>query len=369
MPVKVIELLPDLGVGGAERLVLDICRTLDRERYDVTLVSLFSQANAAPLSRAVCEQAGLRCVFLDKQPGLDLKLLGRLTTLYRQVRPDVVHSHLYAGVYSLWAARRAGVPVSVHTVHTLADKEMPSLHKRCMRHAYRAGRVAPVAISPQVQQSLYREYGLPADRVVCIDNGIDIARFTPPAAGLAHDGFRFISVGRLCEAKNQHLLIEAFAQVHRQLPDATLTIVGEGPLRAALEQQVAQAGLSDCVSLPGISDDVPGYLHRSDVFVFSSDYEGVGLVLMEAMAAGLPVVSTAAGGVANVVTDGQNGFLTPVGDATALAACMTRLASDDTLRGQMAAAARKRAVGFDIGAMTRQYAALFDELLAKQAKK
>ena len=169
--------------------------------------------------------------------------------------------------------------------------------------------------------------------------------------------------------KNHSLLLQAFASVSRQLPDALLLLVGPpdrlNPDYAESLRRLAQElGVESCVRFLGSRADVPDILRASDVFVLSSDYEGNPLSVLEAMATGLPVVSTAVGGVPELVQHGATGLLVPAGDARALAEAITQLGRDADQRAAMGHAARQTALErFDVRAMSRAYAALYQQLL------
>ncbi len=366
--LKVMELLPTIGAGGAERLVLDIVKYLDSSRFDPVLVSLYSQEHCHTIYQNFSKETGIRVLYLDKKPGLDISLVGKLSRLIREERPDILHTHLYAVIYSLFPASRCPVPVRVHTVHNVADKELPPLYQKIMKSSYKRKKVTPVAISPLIQESLCLRYALEKSAVPCIDNGVDIRRFAPLGISEPHQTIRFINVARFSSQKNHRLLLRAFQHVRQEFPDVILRLVGDGELRGEIEEQIQKLGLSDSVELLGVRSDVEKQLQDSDVFVLSSDYEGLPLSVMEAMAAGRPVVSTRAGGVPNAVTDGLNGILVDVGDVDALAEGMLRLAKDTSLRHRMAEAALTASKQFDIRVMVSRYEELFQELYAQNVR-
>ena len=176
------------------------------------------------------------------------------------------------------------------------------------------------------------------------------------------------SVTRLSPQKAPLDFVAAAAQVAARRPDVHFVVVGDGPLRAEVEAQVAAAGLAGRFHLTGLRRDVPDLLHSFDVFVLTSLWEGLPRVLIQAMAAGLAVVATAVDGNAEAVEDGVNGFLTPPGDPQALAAALLRLLGDPALAGQMGAAGRERADEFGARKMVDDIAALYEALLVKCAQ-
>lgn len=147
---------------------------------------------------------------------------------------------------------------------------------------------------------------------------------------------RIVSVARLMKQKNQLMLIEAFSKIKKDFPDYTLTIYGDGPFRDVLEHRIKVLGLSDSVRLPGKVQNVFDCIADAELFVLSSDFEGMPNALIEAMCLGLPVISTRVSGATDLIVDGKNGLLTDVGDTEQLAACMRRMLADHDLRNNCA---------------------------------
>ena len=352
---RVLVVVPGLSTGGGEKMAIDVASRIDPAACEVTVVSLYPRADKQ-LSR-LADQMGLRVIYLSKKLGTDPRTVIELRRVIREIKPDVIHTHLYVVPYVLLAAPRR--IRKFHTVHNVAQKEAAGLLRVFMRLAYRFGNFTPVAISPLCAQTLEEVYHIPSSAFPCILNGVDTDRFSPMP--IPHPAFRFTTVGRMQPQKNHRLLIEAFASVHERHPDAELAIVGEGYLRPELEAYAASLGLTDAVHMDGESEHVPEELNASDVFVMSSDYEGLPVVVLEAMACGLPVVSTAAGGVVDLVSDGDNGFITPIGDAQALAKAMLAVREDGDLRARMARRSRECAEQYSIQSCAQRYQALYLE--------
>ena len=365
--LKVMELLPTIGAGGAEQLVLNLIRHLDRSRFDVLLVSMYSQEHTAEIYRNFSQEQGVRILYLNKKEGLDITTARRLSRLIQEERPDILHSHLYSVIYTLFSARK--VPVRVHTIHTLAEKELPQYYQTIIKPAYRRKKIVPVGISGMVKQSICALYGLSPSETPEIDNGVDLRRFSPALKEATHgDSIRFICVARLYPEKNHRLLLDAFQRVQQRVPEAILRLVGDGDLRGEIEKQIQQLGLSNSVEMLGVRPDVETLLRESDVFILSSNYEGFGLVIAEAMATGLPIVSTKVGAAVDAVQNSINGILVDVGDVDALAEGMLRLAKDTSLRHRMAEAALTASKQFDIRIMVSRYEELFQELYAQNVR-
>jgi glycosyltransferase involved in cell wall biosynthesis len=306
---------------------------------------------------------------------MSLEALRKLDALFRQYRPAVVHTHLLALNYAYPLMIRYRTPARVYTVHSLAEKDVglrTAPIVRALAFRYRLGGVVPVAVAEEVRATIQRVYGYPDPPL--IPNGIPTDEYAPDPNrrrrwrqrhGLEPEAIVLTHVGRFAPPKNHALLIEAFAQVRAHTP-LYLLLVGGGELEDAVRQQVAGLGLQERVRFLGVRADVPAILNASDVFVLSSRWEGNPLSVMEAMAAGLPVVSTAVGGVPELVREGETGLLVPSGDAAALARALQALVDDPARREAMGKAARQHAIThFDIRHTVRQYEALYERLLQK----
>jgi glycosyltransferase involved in cell wall biosynthesis len=333
--------------------------------HDVTVVSL-GPATGSWIERDLADQR-VTVRFLDKRPGLDVRVVPRLARVLRAARPDVVHTHLHVLKY-LTPTRPLWRGPIVHTLHNVASREAERSDLALQRVLFRSG-VAAVAIGDEVARSVVEVYGRPARAT--IPNGIPVAAMVaaPDARAAvraelhAPDGAPVIvAVGRLDAQKNHALLVEAMADPRLRALGARLWIAGDGPARGALRTQAALLGVEDQVTLLGVRGDVPRLLAAADAFVLSSDWEGNPLVVMEAMAAGLPVVATAVGCVPELVTP-ECGRLVRAGDAAGLAAALREVLADPAARARMGQASGARARSrFDLPVMASAYLDLFGAL-------
>jgi glycosyltransferase involved in cell wall biosynthesis len=369
---RVLQFVPDLSLGGAERMAVHLVRHLDPERFETALVSLFDPVGGD--LDDLLKQEDRRVWYLGKRLGFDLRMFGAIRRVLREFDPHVVHTHTITLRYVFPPAWMHGVPARFHTIHSTAEKEAGSW-VWLRRLAFRCG-VEPVAIADEVARGVRKLYGI--DGAPNIPNGIPVDEYAEPriardtwraSEGLSPDDFVFVSVGRLAQGKNQALAIRALSRMSR-CPGAVLLFAGEGPddTRDALTGIAHACGVGDRVRFLGRRTDIPDLLGASDAFVLSSDFEGNPLTVLEAMAAGLPVASTAVGGIPELVEHGAGGLLTPAGDAEALAGSLDALAGDDDSRSRMGAAARDTArARFDVSAMASGYARLYLERLGDQA--
>lgn len=361
--IKVLHVMNTLDIGGAEALVLNLAKRIDGRRFALEVVSLTGEGKLSREFRAL----GVPTHALDRREGLDPTLAFRLGRLAKAIDAHILHSHnvgpwLYGGLAAL-ALRR---PL-VHTEHSNLFAG-----QRALMYAERAlayGTHTVIADSSKVHRHLVERQGLPARKVRTIMNGIDTQLFSPdaPAAaarealGVPAQALVVGTVGRLVPVKDQDSLLHAFAQVAPTTPQARLVVVGEGPLRAQLEAQASGLGIRERVHFAGGRRDVHQLLPAFDVFVLSSISEGLPLTVLEAMACGLPVISTDVGALKEAVENGQTGLLVPSRQPAALAQAIGTLLGHPERRRSMGEAALTRVRGcFDLRLMTQSYEGVYD---------
>jgi len=351
--------------GGAQQYVAQLLPAVG-EHFDLVVAA----HGSGPL-RDATNEAGVRFVPLrhvrrSVNPLRDVVGLLELIRLFRRESPHIVHANSSkAGILARLAAVAAGVPIRIFTVHGWAFKAHTGLASRVYLWADRLVRpltTATICVSESERSAGLAARTCRARRAVVIPNVVDV-----DAAPLARQGgarSRVISVGRLKAPKDFITLTRALAHVSPSSFEAQF--VGEGPDRAAVESEAGALGLDGRLRLLGDRADVPALLACSDVFVLSSTSEGMPVSVAEAMAAALPVVATAVGGVGELVVDGETGFLVPPGDASALAAAITRLLADPVLRRRMGSSGRSRAEAiFDLGRFRAAHLDLYRAELAR----
>jgi glycosyltransferase involved in cell wall biosynthesis len=340
---------------------------LPPERFETGMVSLYDPSPGG--LEPELERRGVKTWHLGKHGGLDFRMWPRLARVCREFAPDVVHTHSYVLRYVLPVARRATV---VHTVHNLAGKDPDRPTAALNGLAYRLG-VRAVAVSSAVARSFEDRYGFAPAAV--IPNGVDTGRFRRPEArgpwrrahGFREDDVLITSVARLEPQKNPEGLIEAFARGLGGSPRCHLLLAGDGSLCAAARRRAERCVAAGRVHLPGVCSDVPELLAASDVFALASRWEGSPVSVVEAMAAGLPVVATAVGGVPELVEDGATGILVPPEDPEALGQAMALVVQDAERRERMSRAAAARAVRFGLAVMVQAYAELFERAARRRS--
>lgn len=370
--IRVIHIVPMLSPGGAERVAVHIVSGLNRQRFEPIVISLASLMNC-DLDQLL-DEAGVEVRYLEKRPGFDYRMYLRLHRVFKEYQPDVVHTHLQVLRYALPTMLLLKGASLLHTVHNLAEREIEPPARLIHRCAFSRG-VVPIAVAEEVAVSLQRLYGIPGCQVIanCIPTETYARPQIPRDVWRAREGFGendvlFVSVARFAPQKNHALLLNAFARGPASHPHARLVLVGDGALRAELETQAKSLGLADRIRFLGLRSDIPDALGASDVFVLSSDYEGNPLSILEAMASGLPILSTAVGGVPSLVESGTHGFLVKAGDLEGLSKSMESLLRHREVRQSLGMAAAHHArENFDVSNMVHAYEEVY-ETLAKNSR-
>lgn len=343
-----------LTVGGAEGQLAELVGALDR-RYRPIVYSL-SGGEQALAGRLVATGATVRTV-----SGKGPLRAWNLARLARQDGVQLLHSWLFIANAYAAAARAVGVGCPLIT-SARNCKVQDRLNQMANRIAFRMS-TSIVVNSTDVAQFIGEHYGAPSERIEVVYNGVDAQRFQP--AALEPEKPHIVSVGRLVRQKNHELFLRGAARVAREYPDASFTIVGEGPLRQDLERLSAELGLGGRVTFAGERRDVDSILPTATLFWLTSRWEGMPNAAMEALACGLPVIATDVGGVRSLVRDNIEGFVIPSEDSDALVSRTLAVLGNADLRQAMRRAARTRAEEFAVPAMAAKLASLYDRALGR----
>ena len=363
--MKVLHLHKLTGISGSEGHLLALLPALRERGVDARFLGLDVPGTDAVRFYDALDRLGVPHRSVRCGPDVSPRMARDVARAVRIERPDLVHTHLvHADVYGGAAARLLGIP-AVSTRHN-DDRYLLGPFRYVDRAFARPARKL-IAISDAVRRFLERAGHDPA-KLVTIRYGLDelpSARSepTPASAGIPAEAPLALAVGRLIEQKDHATLLRAFALVHADLPQARLAILGSGPLEAETRRLAAELRLEDAVALPGRTD-IRDWLERADVFVHTSRWEGFGIVLLEAMLAGLPVVATRVSAVPEVVVDGETGLLVEPGDAAGVAAHLESLLTDRERAAALGGAGRRRAHSeFSVGRMAERTHGVYDEVL------
>jgi glycosyltransferase involved in cell wall biosynthesis len=341
MSVRVLHLAKVAGISGSENHLLLLLPSLRGRGFDVRMVMLHENEPGAAEFAARLEDSGVPVERLRVGRSADPVAFSRIVRGVRRERPAILHTHLvHADFHGLPAGRLARVPVLVSTKHGF--------------NAFRDGRAfaaADRAIAALADVHIAISAGLA--RYLAESEGFDAASFEvvhygivagpPPAPSPGRP--RLAVVGRLVPIKGHDVLLRALATAREHVPELTLEIAGEGPLEAELRGTVRRLGLGDAVTFLGRVPEPAQVFERAEVVVVPSFGEGFGMVALDALERGRPVIASAVGGLPEIVADGRTGLLVPPGDAAALAAAIRELADDPPRAAAIGAAGRERALG------------------------
>ena len=385
--IRAAQVIETLGRGGAERLLVDIAREIDRKRFTMSVCTLYRH----PRTYAeALKDLGIAETCLELRGRGDLlRGIAKLRAMLRREGADVVHTHLFsANIVGRLAARAAHLPV-VSTFHGVDYEPVvlqgsPGLtpwKQGLLRHADRlsawVSRANLVAVSEYVAASARRRVGLGSSRVEVVYNGVDTGIFHPKvkderqgvrsALGLSASTRVVIFVGRMTLEKGQGTLLEAVRLLLDRAIDVRVLLAGEGPWRSRYEALARDLDLQERAIFLGDRADIPALLGAADVLALPSLHEGFGLVLVEALACGLPVVASRTGPIPELVRDGVTGLLIEPGNATELAASLAMILLDDDRRRRMGALGREDAMArFSLPKMVRQLEAVYERVATAQ---
>jgi glycosyltransferase involved in cell wall biosynthesis len=373
--IGVLELIASSRGGGAVH-VRDLALGLDRGHFAPQVAMPEDGGNVC---RVDFLGSGIPFDSVDIAAGFSLRALRQLRLLAAEV--DILHVHgaraaLFGRLAAISLGRRR--PLVVYTFHGFAAPHYPAPRRQLLLAVERflAGFTSRwICVSNAERQSLFRAGLADPHRIAVIWNGIDVTQFANVRRhrhsarlelDIPQNAFVLTTICRLYRPRDFPTLLRAFRVVQSRMPQAQLLIVGDGPLRVQVEQDIASLSLQDCVHLLGMRRDVPHILGATDLFVLSSrGWEGLPLSVLEAMAASLPVVASDAGGTREAVMDGQTGYLFAPGDAAALAQHLQSLAQDPVMAHHMGQQGRARVKQhFTRDRMVRETAALYGRLLS-----
>lgn len=364
----ICQVLHSLELGGAEILAARLARRLKRD-FRFLFVCLDELGS---LGRELRED-GFAVEVLGRRSGRDWRCARRLAHIVHRERVDVLHAHQYTPFFYCAASRvLRSQPAVLFTEHGRHHPDFPRRKRMLANRVLLRSRDRVVAVGEAVRRALIENEGIAPARVEVIYNGIPLAPFEAclnederaavrMELGTKPDDLVLIQVARLDYLKDHATAIRTMERLVGRCPRARLLVVGDGTERESIEGMIRQRALGEHVRLLGLRHDVPRLLAASDIVLLTSISEGIPLTLIEAMAAGRPIVSTRVGGVAEVVDDGRTGLLAPSGDDSALADIVVRLADDPARRHELGRAGRQRAESrFSEGQMHVHYQSCYE---------
>jgi glycosyltransferase involved in cell wall biosynthesis len=394
MPTKVLHIITRMDMGGSAQNTLDTCLELALKDYSVllaygpTLESKMTRAEARRVERKLAQarRRGVATICVPTllrrpDPLADLRAFGFLWKLISGTRPDIVHTHTSkAGLLGRLAARLQRVPLIVQTPHghVFYGHFNPLVSRLFLMIEKMAGRLtdAMIALTEQERHDYVRFDVISPEKIVTIHSGVDLRRFSGSNGrgaavkrrlDLSPDDFVIGSVGWLLPIKGPQILLKAFERLHREGIPAKLVYVGKGELENNLRRESRRLHLAPHIRFLGWQDNIAEIMSAFDVFVLPSLNEGMGRVLVEAMAAARPIVASRTGGIPDLVVQGENGILFPVGDDRALARALRRLQRHPEEARRMGLNGKRRSQCYSDVSMVAKIDELYRSLVQKHA--
>lgn len=361
---RICHLIWALEPGGAERQVVTIAKWQKQNGDFPMVVCLTRKGKLAE----ELEDAGIPVHLILKKMGADFSIIGKLVRFFKDHSVNLVHTHVpTANLWGRLAARKAGCPVIV-SEHS--DMAATNFKFKCINRWLNRDTAAYIVVSQHIKD-LMAQNGVPPEKIRVIRNGIPIGFQAEEATrqavrktlGVKTQEPLIGTVGRLEERKDHAMLLSACALIKKEIPNARFILVGDGPLREALEKQAEELGLGNSVIFTGVRQDIAALLAALDIFVLSSITEGISISLLEAMAAGKPCVVTRVGGNPEVITDQVTGRLVPAQNAENLSEAVVSLLKNPKRTGEMAVAGRLHVhAHFSQESMMRQIQDVYETL-------
>jgi len=358
---KVIHIIPEFGLAGAEIMAETLMIELSKRDYNVKAISMYTYDTA--ITKRLNE-ANIPVFFLGKKNGLDIRMILKLYKIFRNEKPDIIHTHRYVMQYAIPAAVLAGVPVKVHTVHNIATKELGKLQRRLSKIFYKVFNVIPVAISPIVKESIKKEYGIPHNKIPMVYNGIDFARCSVKKIYNESDNsLTILHVGRFAPQKNHFDLINGFYDVAKKYPSVKLKLIGIGELEGKIKSLVNSLELSKQVEFLGSQNNVYEYMNNADIFILPSLWEGMPITIIEAMGTGVPIIASNVGGIPDMLENNKNALIIEP-NSESITNALIKFISDNELRKRCAIQAKTDAMKiFSADNMCKNYEKIYFENL------
>jgi glycosyltransferase involved in cell wall biosynthesis len=368
-PLRVLFLTTSMPVGGAETLLVNLVRRMDRSRFAPEIVCLKERG---PLGEELAAELPVHAELLSQK--FDFRVLPRLWQLMRKPKADAVIT-VGAGDKMFWgriAAKLAGVPVIVSALHSTGWPDGIGPLNRLLT----PWTDAFIGVATAHAEHLTNVEGFPAEKVHTIYNGVDCVRFAPRSGtairhtlGIAEDAPVVGILAALRPEKNHELFLHGAKQIQSAIPGAQFLVIGDGPRRAELESLAADLGLSSAGHFLGSRSDVPQLLNACNLVGLTSHNEAAPVSILEALASGVPVVASNVGSVKESVLDGVTGRLFSPGDLEAYAQAAIELLSKPALRRQMGAEGRRRVMEqWSLESMVRGYEQLIEGIFAAKAR-
>lgn len=293
--IKVLQIVPSFGVGGAEKLVLDYLTYFDREKVEIMAISMYGNQNT--IYDDFIKENKLNVIYLNKKPGLDLSMVMKIKKVVKDFKPNIIHTHMYSMKYMPLSIAKNKEIKLFHTIHNEPEKDAIGVDKFINKIAFKYFSCSPIALTEELVNKVNSYYDVSS--AVVLNNGINLDKFKYIKVSnedirdkltLPRNSFVIGHVGRFSKQKNHEFIIDIFKEFSDLNKDAYLILVGDGELKNQIKNKVEQLGLAEQVRFLGIRRDIPEMIKCMDVFLFPSLHEGFPITLVEAQATGVRCV-------------------------------------------------------------------------------
>ena len=360
--IKIAMVLNSFGIGGGEKIAVQLAAYLNKNKFDVTLFVQVSDPNNALSDYA--RSLNINCLFMGYDHGWSLTNFIEFSKKIKSFDPDIIHTHMDVRSPFIWA--KINRKPLIYSLHCQPWRITNWKEKFLIRHSVNSNRFFVIGCANTISDEFVNIFKIVPERIFTIYNPIDCVKYHSNR-NYNSKKIIFISVGRLIPCKNHNLLIRSFARLEKSYPNVELWLIGDGNLREELKATAKKLGVIKKVIFHGIVNNIPDMLSQADVFVMSSDTEACPISMLEAMASGLPIISTKVGGIPELVEN--NGLLVEVQNEKAMFEFMYAMCINPKQRQQMGDALSLRANKFDKSRVVRLYECLYEDINNKFSNK
>ena len=357
---KILVCVPSLATGGAEKFAVDLAIQLNQKGYKVIVVQ--TRQNIESFLKKALLNLNIRVEDISGRSYIEM--LNKQIEFFKKEKPDIVHANTGSILHIMLACLICKIPKRIYTVHNEAKLLYGKsfIKKGIYKMAFSFFKFTPVAICQTVKETLINDMKINNDRIPVVNNGVDIKRFSPNFTRCDRgEEIKIISVGTLYWIKNQEMIIRTIANIHNQQKRVSLTLLGDGENRTSIEKLIFDLNAESYIFVPGKKKDVENYLRNSDIYVSASKTEGLPLSILEAMACGLPVVATNAGGTKDIVKNNINGYVVPIDGTREFEQSIIELINNTDRRKKFSKESRKIAEDWSIENCIKGYVTLYEK--------
>lgn len=364
---KILYLINSLSVGGAEKMLLDLCKNLPKDRFEIAVGTVMGGGQLEEEYR----ETGVELFLYTKQTKLGFDVIKNFKKVIKQFKPDIIHTHLLsADTWGRIAAKQLRHPLVVTTEHNRNLEEGPFV--KSIKHFLSFFTSVIVASSDAIKEYQITKERILKKKIRVINYGIDLEKYPFRGVKVARYGenhLKFTTIGRLAHQKGQRFLIEAMAKLDDDYPEIYCEIAGGGDRKEVLMDVAKRVHVEDKINFLGVVDDVTAVLNNTNIFVLPSLYEGLGIVLLEAMSVGVPIIASDIPAVNELIRDEETGLLFESENSDDLVERIIYLLKNPELQAEMIENARTLVEeSYSVERMVKEYDGLYRDLLGNEKK-